>query len=45
MYGARQALRGPALERFPTLQLLPGGWNHIPHNPPVMSDKITVTVD
>lgn len=27
-----------------TLQLLLGDQNHIPHNPPVMSDKITVTV-
>lgn len=27
-----------------TLQLLMGDGNHVPHNPPVMSDKITVTV-
>lgn len=27
-----------------TLQLLLGDHNHIPHNPPVMSAKITVTV-
>ena len=27
-----------------TLQLLLGDWSHIPHNPPVMSQKITVTV-
>jgi Domain of unknown function (DUF4399) len=27
-----------------TLQLLLGDKNHIPHNPPVMSDVITVTV-
>jgi len=27
-----------------TLQLVLGDWSHIPHNPPVMSDKITVTV-
>jgi hypothetical protein len=27
-----------------TLQLLLGDQNHIPHNPPVMSKKITVTV-
>lgn len=27
-----------------TLQLLLGDHNHIPHNPPVMSEKITVTV-
>ena len=27
-----------------SLQLLLGDQNHIPHNPPVMSDKITITV-
>lgn len=27
-----------------TLQLLLAGGNHIPHDPPVMSDKITITV-
>ena len=27
-----------------TLQLLLGDMNHIPHSPPVMSDKITITV-
>jgi hypothetical protein len=27
-----------------TLQLLLGDKNHIPHDPPVMSDKITITV-
>lgn len=27
-----------------TLQLLLGDWSHIPHNPPVMSEKITITV-
>ncbi|MGA7805229.1 DUF4399 domain-containing protein [Bradyrhizobium sp.] len=27
-----------------TLQLVLGDWSHIPHNPPVMSDRITVTV-
>lgn len=27
-----------------TLQLLLGDHNHVPHNPPVMSDKITITV-
>ena len=27
-----------------TLQLLLGDWTHIPHKPPVMSDKITITV-
>jgi hypothetical protein len=27
-----------------TLQLLLGDQNHIPHNPPVMSQKITITV-
>jgi len=27
-----------------TLQLLLGDHNHIPHNPPVMSRKITITV-
>jgi hypothetical protein len=26
------------------LQLVLGDWSHIPHNPPVMSDVITVTV-
>ncbi|MCK7612507.1 DUF4399 domain-containing protein [Roseibium sediminicola] len=28
-----------------TLQLVLGDWTHIPHNPPVMSEKITVTVE
>jgi hypothetical protein len=27
-----------------TLQLVLGNWSHIPHNPPVMSPVITVTV-
>ena len=27
-----------------TLQLLLGDQSHVPHNPPVLSDKITVTV-
>src|SRR6267142_1956057 len=27
-----------------TLQLVLGDWSHIPHNPPVMSPVITVTV-
>lgn len=27
-----------------TLQLLMGDHNHVPHNPPIMSKKITVTV-
>jgi len=27
-----------------TLQLVLGDWSHIPHNPPIMSEKITVTV-
>jgi hypothetical protein len=27
-----------------TLQLLLGDWSHIPHNPPVMSQKITIAV-
>jgi hypothetical protein len=27
-----------------TLQLVLGDWTHIPHNPPVQSDVITVTV-
>ena len=27
-----------------TLQLVLGDWSHIPHNPPVMSQKITITV-
>ena len=27
-----------------TLQLVLGDWKHQPHNPPVMSDKITITV-
>ena len=27
-----------------TLQLILGDWSHIPHNPPVMSEKITITV-
>ncbi|MEM7178584.1 MAG: DUF4399 domain-containing protein [Pseudomonadota bacterium] len=28
-----------------TLQLVLGDWSHIPHNPPVMSDRVTVTVE
>ena len=28
-----------------TLQLLLGDWSHIPHNPPVMSEQITITVE
>ena len=28
-----------------TLQLVLGDWSHIPHNPPVMSKRITVTVN
>lgn len=28
-----------------TLQLLLGDWSHVPHNPPVMSDVITITVE
>ncbi|MDJ0948290.1 MAG: DUF4399 domain-containing protein [Alphaproteobacteria bacterium] len=27
-----------------TLQLILGDWTHIPHNPPVVSEKITITV-
>jgi len=27
-----------------TLQLVLGGWSHIPHQPPIMSQPITVTV-
>lgn len=27
-----------------TLQLLMGDWKHVPHDPPVMSERITVTV-
>jgi Domain of unknown function (DUF4399) len=27
-----------------TLQLVLGDWSHVPHNPPVMSPRITVTV-
>jgi hypothetical protein len=28
-----------------TLQLVLGDWSHIPHKPPVMSERITVTVE
>lgn len=28
-----------------TLQLLLGDHNHVPHNPPVVSEKITITVE
>lgn len=28
-----------------TLQLVMGDWSHIPHNPPVMSERITITVE
>ncbi len=28
-----------------TLQLLLGDWTHIPHNPPVASEVITITVE
>ena len=27
-----------------SLQLLLGDWSHVPHNPPVTSEKITITV-
>ncbi|QYU71077.1 DUF4399 domain-containing protein [Leptolyngbya sp. 15MV] len=27
-----------------TLQLVLGDWMHVPHNPPVMSERITITV-
>lgn len=27
------------------LQLVLGDWSHIPHNPPIMSERITVTVE
>lgn len=27
-----------------TLQLVLGDWSHVPHDPPVMSERITVTV-
>jgi hypothetical protein len=27
-----------------TLQLLLGDMNHIPHDPPILSEKITITV-
>jgi Domain of unknown function (DUF4399) len=27
-----------------TLQLLLGDWSHVPHNPPVMSERIKITV-
>ncbi|MEO3430207.1 DUF4399 domain-containing protein [Pelagibius sp. CAU 1746] len=27
-----------------SLQLVLGDWSHIPHNPPVMSERITITV-
>ena len=28
-----------------TLQLLLGDWSHVPHNPPVASERITITVE
>ena len=28
-----------------TLQLLLGDWSHVPHDPPILSEPITVTVD
>ena len=28
-----------------TLQLLLGDWSHVPHDPPVLSDVVTITVD
>ena len=28
-----------------TLQLLLGDWSHVPHNPPVTSEQITITVE
>lgn len=28
-----------------TIQLLLGDWTHIPHNPPVLSEAITITVN
>lgn len=28
-----------------TLQLILGDWSHVPHDPPVMSERITITVE
>ena len=28
-----------------TLQLVLGDWSHVPHKPPVMSERITITVE
>lgn len=28
-----------------TLQLLLGDWSHVPHDPPIMSDVVTITVE
>lgn len=28
-----------------TLQLVLGNWTHLPHDPPVMSERITITVE
>jgi hypothetical protein len=28
-----------------TLQLVLGDWSHVPHKPPVMSERITVNVE
>ena len=28
-----------------TLQLVLGDWSHVPHNPPVMSERISITVE
>jgi hypothetical protein len=28
-----------------TLQIVLGDWSHVPHNPPVMSERITITVE
>ncbi len=28
-----------------TMQLVLGDWSHIPHNPPVMSEQISITVE
>jgi Domain of unknown function (DUF4399) len=45
-FGKAQTEATVTLEKGPhTLQLVLGDWTHIPHNPPVMSDKIKVTVE
>jgi hypothetical protein len=45
-FGKGQSEASVALPKGPhTLQLVLGDWSHVPHKPPVMSERIKVTVE